>query len=77
MLLEIFASHSMVPLEFNPANSGDDHLLYHLAKQEQEAERKGGALQALSDYYCRIFKAAMPPLVARRRHALHRSKQAI
>ncbi len=42
MLLGVFASHGVLPLEFNPAYSVGDLLLQHLDTLEQEAEEKGG-----------------------------------
>jgi hypothetical protein len=41
MLLGIFASHGVLPLEFKPAYSVGDLLLQHLDALEQEAEEKG------------------------------------
>src|SRR6476646_3980058 len=42
MLLGVFASHGVLPLEFKPAYSVGDLLLQHLDALEQEAEEKGG-----------------------------------
>jgi protein-S-isoprenylcysteine O-methyltransferase Ste14 len=47
MLLGIFASHGVPPLEFKPAYSVGDLLLQHLDVLEQEAEEKGGVQQLL------------------------------
>ena len=41
----------MLPLEFKPAHSVGDLLTQHLNELEQEAERKGGVLQVLSDHF--------------------------
>jgi hypothetical protein len=41
MLLGIFFSHGVLPLEFKPAYSVGDLLLQHLDALEQEAEEKG------------------------------------
>jgi hypothetical protein len=60
MLLGIFASHGVLPLEFNPAYSVGDLLLQHLAALEQEAEEKGGVQQMLADHFARVYKVAMP-----------------
>jgi hypothetical protein len=42
MLLGIFASHEVLPLEFKPAYSVGDLILQHLDALELEAEEKGG-----------------------------------
>jgi hypothetical protein len=63
MLLGIFSSKGVLPLEFKPAHSIGDLLTQHLDELEQEAERKGGVLQALSDHFATIYKVA-PPLAA-------------
>jgi hypothetical protein len=42
MLLGIFASHGVLPLEFKPGYSAGNLLLQHLDALEQEAEDKGG-----------------------------------
>src|SRR5262245_61995136 len=47
MLLGVFASHGVLPLEFKPAYSVGDLLLQHLDALEREAEEKGGAQQML------------------------------
>jgi hypothetical protein len=60
MLLGIFASHGVLPLEFKPAYSVGDLLLQHLAALEQEAEEKGGVQQMLADHFARVYKVAMP-----------------
>jgi hypothetical protein len=61
MLLGIFSAKGM-PLEFTPAHSAGDVLTQHLDELEQEATRKGGMLQALSDHFSRVHK--MPLLAA-------------
>jgi hypothetical protein len=49
MLLGVFASHGVLPLEFKPAYSVGDLLLQHLESLEQEAERaRAGAPAAIS-----------------------------
>jgi hypothetical protein len=58
MLLGIFASHGVLPLEFKPAYSVGDLLTQHLDELEQEAERKGGVLQTLSDHFAKIYRIA-------------------
>src|SRR5215831_19508161 len=40
MLLGVFASHGVLPLEFKPAHSVGDLLLQHLDGLEQEVEEK-------------------------------------
>jgi hypothetical protein len=57
MLLGIFSAKGVLPLEFKPAYSVGDLLTQHLDELEQEAERKGGVLQALSDHFARVYKA--------------------
>jgi len=60
MLLGIFASHGVLPLEFKPANSVGDLLLQHLDGLEQEAEEKGGVQQVVADHFAKVYKGAMP-----------------
>jgi hypothetical protein len=43
-------------LEFKTAYSVGDLLLQHLDALEQEAEEKGGVLQALADHYAKVYK---------------------
>jgi hypothetical protein len=59
MLVGIFASHRVLPLEFKPAYSVRDLLLQHLDELEQVAERKGGVLQALSDHFAKVYKVSL------------------
>jgi hypothetical protein len=59
MLLGIFSAKGVLPLEFKPAYSVGDLLTQHLDELEQEAERKGGVLQALSDHFARVYKMDM------------------
>src|SRR4029077_8707662 len=54
MLLGIFTSHGVLPLEFKPAYSVGDLLLQHLAALEQEAAEKGGVQQVLADHFARV-----------------------
>jgi hypothetical protein len=56
MLLGVFASHRVLPLEFKPAYSVGDLLTQHLDELEQEAERKGGILQTLQDHFARTYR---------------------
>ena len=60
MLLGIFASHGVLPLEFKPAYSVGDLLLQHLDALEQEAEEKGGVQQVLADHFAKVYKASLP-----------------
>jgi hypothetical protein len=60
MLLGIFASHGVLPLEFKPAYSVGDLLLQHLDALEQEAEEKGGVRQVLAEHFARVFKITLP-----------------
>jgi len=60
MLLGIFASHGVLPLEFKPAYSVGDLLLQHLDALEQEAEEKGGVLQVLADHFAKVYKVSIP-----------------
>jgi len=59
MLLGIFSAKGVLPLEFKPAYSVGDLLTQHLDELEQEAERKGGVLQALSDHFARVYRAPL------------------
>jgi hypothetical protein len=56
MLLRIFVSHGVLPLEFKPAYSLGDLLLQHLDALEQEAEEKGGVQQLLADHFAKVYK---------------------
>ncbi len=60
MLVGVFSAKGVLPLEFKPAHSVGDLLTQHLDELEQEAERKGGVLQSLSDHFARVYKVAMP-----------------
>jgi hypothetical protein len=64
MLLGVFASHGVLPLEFKPAYSVGDLLLQHLEALEQEAEAKGGIQTVLSNHFARVYKVALPLHVA-------------
>src|SRR6478752_3299847 len=58
MLLSIFSAKGVLPLEFKPAHSVGDLLTQHLDELEQEADRKGGVQQALSDHFARVYKVS-------------------
>jgi hypothetical protein len=60
MLLGIFASYGVLPLEFKPAYSVGDLLLQHLDALEQEAEEKGGVHQILTDHFAQVYKVSVP-----------------
>jgi hypothetical protein len=60
MLLGIFASHGVLPLEFKPAYSVGDLLLQHLDALEQEAEEKGGVQQILANQFAKAYKVCLP-----------------
>jgi len=60
MLLGIFASHGVLPLEFKPAHSVGDLLVQHLDALEQEAEEKGGVQQVLADHFAKVYNVSMP-----------------
>ncbi len=60
MLLGVFSAKGVLPLEFKPAYSVGDLLTQHLDELDQEAERKGGVLQALSDHFARVYKVDIP-----------------
>jgi hypothetical protein len=60
MLLGIFASHGVLPLEFKPAYSVGDLLLQHLDALEQEAEKSGGVQRVLADHFARVYKVSLP-----------------
>jgi hypothetical protein len=60
MLLGIFASHGVLPLEFKPAYSVGDLLLQHLDALGQEAEKKGGVEQMLADHFAKVYKVSLP-----------------
>jgi hypothetical protein len=60
MLLGVFSAKGVLPLEFKPAYSVGDLLTQHLDELEQEAERKGGVLQALADHFAKVYKVVTP-----------------
>jgi hypothetical protein len=64
MLLGIFASHGVLPLEFKPAYSVGALLLQHLEALEQEAEVKGGVQQVLADHFANVYKVSIPVPIA-------------
>jgi hypothetical protein len=57
LLLGIFASHDVLPLEFKPAYSVGDLLLQRL-----DARTSGGGegWQALTDYFAKVYTVRMP-----------------
>jgi hypothetical protein len=60
MLLGIFASHGVLPLEFKPAYSVGDLLVQRLDTLEQEVEVKGGEQQVLADHFATVYKVSLP-----------------
>jgi len=60
MLLGIFASHGVLPLEFKPAYSVGDLLLQHLEALEQEAEEKDGVQHLLAEHFAKAHKISLP-----------------
>jgi len=60
MLLGIFASHGVLPLECKPTCSVGDLLLQHLDALAQEAEEKGGMQQVLADHFSKVYKVGLP-----------------
>lgn len=60
MLLGVFSAKGVLPLEFKPAYSVGDLLTQHLDELEQEAARRGGILQTLSDHFAKVYKAPAP-----------------
>jgi hypothetical protein len=64
MLLGIFASHGVLPLEFKPAYSAGDLLLRRLDALEHEAEEKGGVQQVLADHVAKVYKVNMSLSIA-------------
>jgi hypothetical protein len=59
MLLGMFASYGVLPLEFQPAYSVGDLLLQHLDALEQEAKEKGRAQQMLADHFAKVYKVGL------------------
>jgi hypothetical protein len=59
MLLGIFSAKGVLPLEFKPVYSVGDLLTQHLDELEQEAERKGGIRQSLTDHFAKIYNVAL------------------
>jgi hypothetical protein len=64
MLLGIFSAKGVLPLEFKPAYSVGDLLTQHLDELDQEAERRGGVMQTLSDHFGKVYKAPAPRALA-------------
>jgi hypothetical protein len=60
MLLGIFASHSVLPLEFKPAYSVGDLLLQHLEAREREAGEKGRVQLVLANHFAKVYKVSLP-----------------
>jgi hypothetical protein len=60
MLLGIFASHGVLPLEFKPAHSIGDLLVQHLDDLEREADANGGVQQVLANHFAKVYKMALP-----------------
>jgi hypothetical protein len=60
MLLAAFSTKGVLPVEFKPAHSVGNLLAQHLDDLEQEAERRGGILQTLSDHFAKVFRIAWP-----------------
>ena len=46
--------------KFKPAYSVGDLLTQHLDELEEEAERKGGVLQALTDHFTKVYRVPLP-----------------
>jgi hypothetical protein len=59
VLLGVFSAKGVLPLEFKPAYSVGDLLMQRLEDLEQEAERKGGVLQTLTDHFAKVYKVDM------------------
>jgi hypothetical protein len=64
MLLGIFSAKGVLPLEFKPAHSVGDLLTQHFDELGQEAERKGGVMQALANHFGRVYRMDIPHLHA-------------
>jgi hypothetical protein len=58
MLLGVFGSHRVLPLEFKPAYSVGDVLLQRMDALEQEAG--GSVQQAPADHFAKIYKVILP-----------------
>ena len=57
MLLGMFSAKGVLRREFKRAYSVGDLFTQHLDEWEQEAQRKGGVLQALTDHFIKVIKA--------------------
>jgi hypothetical protein len=64
MLLGIFASHGVLPLEFKSAYSVGDLLLQHLDALEHEAAEKSGVQQMLAGHFAKVYKTSLPATLA-------------
>jgi hypothetical protein len=60
MLLGIFASHGVLPLEFRHAHSVADLLVQRLDQLKQEALDTGGIQQLLAEHFAKVYKVGMP-----------------
>jgi hypothetical protein len=56
MLLGVFGSYGVLPLEFKPAHTIGDLLVQHLDDLEHEADQKGGVQQVLEDHFAKVYK---------------------
>jgi hypothetical protein len=64
VLLGVVSAKDVLPLEFKPAYSVGDQLTQHLDELEDEAERKGGAMQTLADHFAKVYKVNLPTRLA-------------
>jgi hypothetical protein len=60
LMLGIFASHGVLPLEFKLVYSVGDLLLQRLDALEQEAAVKGGVQQLLADHFAKVYRVSLP-----------------
>jgi hypothetical protein len=59
MLVSIFTSHGVLPLECKPAYSVGDLLLRQLDALEREAAKNGGVQQVLADHFVKVYKVSL------------------
>jgi hypothetical protein len=59
MLVGIFCSKGVLPLEFKPALSIGELLTQHLNELEDKTQRKGGVTRILEDQFAKVFRVGM------------------
>jgi hypothetical protein len=69
VLLGVFGSYGVLPLEFKPVYTVGVLLVEHLDDLEQEAEAKGGMQQVLADHFAKVYKVSADLATLTRQYA--------